>query len=455
MASIIIYLMEVSFRLAILYLLFRFLYRNSSFHKLNRFVLLSVVIFSFVFIRIDFHSAPDSIVTNNSIVNSINYIDNSAKNLVANNDHNSTDPNFNWIDLIAVIYFTGFAIFLMKAVISFFNLIYLRKKSDKQVNNRYIYLYADVSAAFSFFNMIFIPKKQKGNVHPLLFEHEYYHIKHYHSIDLMITELAAIILWFNPLIYFIKKDIRAIHEFQVDNAMLKNKNTAIDYLQLIMTHTLEKYRQIGLYNYFNGLTIKKRMEMINKKKNSALRLMAYLIVLPTIFFMCVSFVDNSSGDDLNNQLIGKLPESINETFANMIIYNDKDSIPSISPVDKKYRKNTIKFGMRTHPILNVKKFHKGIDIVAKRGVPVKATADGYVMKTDYHTGYGIQVKIRHSSRFETRYAQLQKKIVKEGQQVKKGEVIGYVGSTGLSTAPHLHYEVIVDGKVTDPEGYIN
>ncbi len=106
------------------------------------------------------------------------------------------------------------------------------------------------------------------------------------------------------------------------------------------------------------------------------------------------------------------------------------------------------FGMRKHPILGYNKMHRGTDFAAPSGTPIMASGSGTVTRARWCGGGGNCVKIKHNSTYETIYAHMRAfaKGIKEGRKVKQGQIIGYVGSTGLSTGPHLHYEVIVNGK---------
>ena len=106
------------------------------------------------------------------------------------------------------------------------------------------------------------------------------------------------------------------------------------------------------------------------------------------------------------------------------------------------------FGMRKHPILGFNKMHRGTDFAAPTGTPIMASGSGTVTRARWCGGGGNCVKIRHNSTYETIYAHMSKFAsgIKEGKKVKQGQIIGYVGSTGLSTGPHLHYEVVVNGK---------
>ena len=106
------------------------------------------------------------------------------------------------------------------------------------------------------------------------------------------------------------------------------------------------------------------------------------------------------------------------------------------------------FGMRKHPILGYNKMHRGTDFAAPSGTPIMASGSGTVTRARWCGGGGNCVKIKHNSTYETIYAHMKSfaKGIKEGRKVKQGQIIGYVGSTGMSTGPHLHYEVIVNGK---------
>lgn len=106
------------------------------------------------------------------------------------------------------------------------------------------------------------------------------------------------------------------------------------------------------------------------------------------------------------------------------------------------------FGMRKHPILGFNKMHRGTDFAAKTGTPIMASGSGTIMLAKWCAGGGNCVKIKHNSTYETIYAHMQTfaKGIRKGRKVKQGQIIGYVGSTGMSTGPHLHYEVIINGK---------
>ncbi len=130
------------------------------------------------------------------------------------------------------------------------------------------------------------------------------------------------------------------------------------------------------------------------------------------------------------------------------------SIPAIQPIalDELTRFGSA-FGYRIHPIFKIRKMHTGVDLTAPRGTKIHAAGDGVIVRADYAGGYGNCVRINHGYGYLTLYGHMSKMNVRPGQKVKRGDVIGFVGSTGLSTSPHLHYEVRINGKWVNPVNF--
>ncbi|QGN56350.1 peptidoglycan DD-metalloendopeptidase family protein [Novosphingobium sp. Gsoil 351] len=124
------------------------------------------------------------------------------------------------------------------------------------------------------------------------------------------------------------------------------------------------------------------------------------------------------------------------------------SLPSRMPLSRGAL--TSGFGLRTHPLLGGIRMHSGIDLAAPTGSPILATSDGVVGQAGWSGGYGLSVRLEHGGGLETRYGHMSGLAVAPGQAVRKGEVIGYVGSTGRSTGPHLHYEMRMNGVAVRP-----
>ena len=165
---------------------------------------------------------------------------------------------------------------------------------------------------------------------------------------------------------------------------------------------------------------------------------------------------------------GKILETGNIIYSNLILHGNenplyifkvKNDYDHFDNFGKSIRKSLMKtpingarlsssFGMRKHPISGFNKMHQGTDFAAPMGTPIMASGDGKIVRARWCGGGGNCIKIKHNSTYSTVYAHLSKfaRNIKEGKRVKQGQIIGYVGSTGKSTGPHLHYEVIVNGK---------
>jgi len=172
----------------------------------------------------------------------------------------------------------------------------------------------------------------------------------------------------------------------------------------------------------------------------------------------------------NSELIIRTSEKIDKISKQLYIQSksfdeivdlakDKESmlaaIPAIQPVSNKdLSRMASGYGYRIHPIYKTRRLHAGMDFSAKTGTPIYATGDGKISKVKKsRTGYGNHVIIDHGYGYKTLYAHMTKYTVRKGQKVKRGETIGYVGSTGTSVAPHLHYEVHKDNKRVNPVNY--
>ncbi|MEJ1242367.1 M23 family metallopeptidase [Chryseolinea sp. T2] len=162
-------------------------------------------------------------------------------------------------------------------------------------------------------------------------------------------------------------------------------------------------------------------------------------------------VDYSTLDKLQSRLTVEEQsyEELNELLNERI--RMWSSRPAIQPINNKQLNQLfMTYGPRMHPIFNVMKDHNGLDFSAPKGTPVYATGDGVILTAHRSSSYGKVIYIDHGHGYETRYAHLSKFIVSEGDRVKRGQVIGYVGSTGTSQSAHLHYEVLVNSKHVNP-----
>ena len=305
-----------------------------------------------------------------------------------------------------------------------------------------------------------------------------------------------------------KYEIPKLEIKKIKKELSKNKDLNNLKINQLIKFTIDKGNQKKIINFFFPISRTKKIQLVRNLKNdnfetkeiiknlnkkiifkegkisqSLYRSAVKSNILPNIiveFARIYGFQVDFQRDIRKNdsyQIIyeifqdedGKIFETGKIIFANLILSGQENSLYLF--VDKKkneehydlngksVRKALMKtpingarlsssFGMRKHPILGFNKMHKGTDFAAKEGTPIMASGDGKIIRARWCGGGGNCVKIKHNSTYSTIYAHLSKFAsgIKEGVRVKQGRIIGYVGSTGMSTGPHLHYEVIENGK---------
>ena len=187
-------------------------------------------------------------------------------------------------------------------------------------------------------------------------------------------------------------------------------------------------------------TEKKRADKGRIKSEQTKKAEAFLANAEQMIEQMILQIDRQNGNDAG---AGELADNPDPT-------SFVSSLPNIKPVKGSI---TSSFGLRLHPIYNLSLFHQGIDIAASEGTNVQTTGDGIVAFSGYDKGYGQIVAINHGYGYKTTYAHLSKLLVHQGQRVSRGDIIALSGNTGISTAPHLHYEVQKDNVKVNPTAY--
>lgn len=253
-------------------------------------------------------------------------------------------------------------------------------------------------------------------------------VKHWKNIAL--SALVLIIASLGSILYLSnkqEKDLNSKYEATLDQVNQKN-------LQLALKKNETDRDIIEAKKSFNK--IDSTLERINEKmKNRGLKTIA---------------LQNAGGPiEIDEENIDLLSEYYEEAL------KDLDKKLSNIPIGIPHNgKVTSKFGYRSNPFTNRgREMHSGVDLKGSTGDPVKATATGKVTFAGYDGDYGYVVKVKHQNGYETRYAHLSKTKVKQGQSIDAGKTIGLLGSTGRSTGPHLHYEILKNDKKINPEKY--
>jgi beta-lactamase regulating signal transducer with metallopeptidase domain len=425
------YLLKVSICLLVLYIPYLMLFRNKTFFNANRLYLLLTLIFSFVIptLEISQPAAVYSIVGDSSSeVSLTQYYDDF-------HPIESIDTGLNYPLTLSLLYMVGVLVLTVRLIFSVRAILKLKRNSVVEKFDGVTILRVDASEPFSFFNFIFLPKTE---INPVIIQHERIHIKQFHWIDVVLLEIAAIMLWFNPTIILFKRSLKLQHEYLADEQTIQGDVQPEDYLAC-MAKEIQRTHFYGPISNFYFQFIKNRISMITKKRTPIPFSGLYIILIPVICILSFAFSKKPLTTSSN-------PEDNTDVVEN--------GIPSIAPVDLDKTEITSVYGMRMHPILGVARLHTGIDFQSPEGEIVKSTADGIVIENMVDSNRGQFILIKHRDIFSTSYSHLQRAIVKVGDKVQQGQIIGYVGNTGLSKGVHLHYEVLKNGEAVDPKDYL-
>lgn len=242
---------------------------------------------------------------------------------------------------------------------------------------------------------------------------------------------------------------KSISELKSENRILKEKLSEVISLYSNINNELDSLAKVN-----NDLRIASNLPPLSDDERM-------LGVGGGYFDNSVDFLKNPSElnlkDALNfvDEISRKLEfeKSQYVEISHKIKQNEKlyNSIPAIKPSAGTLAYHG--FGMRKHPILNVRKMHEGIDIITDIGTPVHASGDGKIAFAGYRGGYGLTIEIDHGFGYRTLYAHLSSISVREGKTVKRGELIAKTGNSGLSSGPHLHYEISHEGIKQDPSHF--
>jgi beta-lactamase regulating signal transducer with metallopeptidase domain len=435
------YLLEVSICMGLFYLLYAIVLRRYTFFTANRFYLLLGLILSFV---IPFLSIPIFKTNYSFVFESVEGLPAGYMNAFPTSPTELAQQRvFTFSNLLWIVYGLGVLVLLIKFLFSVFQIFALVRRGSHEKHEDYRIVRLTDVQPFSFGKWVFLPK---GHVDPLVVAHESLHVKHFHWVDLVVVEVVKCVVWFNPVVYWYKKAMQLQHEYMADHTTLQSSDRPEDYMHAVMIQLRANTVSMPV-NRFHSLSIKKRILMMTQKQTSRSRVIWYALSLPIIATLLFSFAFTSKKKGVITRPQPVIPAAISPLLP-------QDNVPSLFPVDISGVKTVIAYGERMHPLLKEMKMHTGLDFVVAEGSKIVATADGFVMEAGFNGAHGYYMIIKHGVTYSTRYSHMKGFAAKEGQNVKAGETVGYVGSTGLSTGPHLHYEIFEKNKQVDPAKFM-
>ncbi len=284
--------------------------------------------------------------------------------------------------------------------------------------------------------------------------HELSHLKRGDTFTYLIARFIIALFWLNPLAWVALRLLRLTQEEACDDRVINYGVKPSNYASHLLDFLKEKRQAhpgaaLGISSF---KAIKSRIGQIlnpNQRRSSlnlkmcltALTIVFFLIISVTMFGPGVTAADGFNSNHKNNS-ISTSPE------VNIGAKTEAKTLNFIKPVP--ITKISNPFGWGIDPLTKKSHFHSGIDIPLSIGTPVKASAAGQVVKAQLSGDYGILIIIVHENKFSTYYAKLSETLVKPGDQIKQGDIIGYSGNTGRSTGPHLHFEVHDQDRPIDP-----
>lgn len=435
------FLLKCSIISALLYVYYILIIARDRNFRINRFCLLAIIVLSLA-IPLTGLLLP---VGNHLLV--VNPLPEFSFDWFPDNSSVAAEPTqkkIHTITIIAIVYWS-ICLLMVSRFVYFMYVVtkLIRRRTCSKDKGCYL-IRTDNQAPFSFFRFLFVDwKKYKPFELNQIIAHEKVHVRELHSLDIVLVELFTVLLWFNPFVFFLKNAIKTNHEFLADSCLIHQGYNRIAYQKLLVNEAIQN-QPIGFVSYFNSLTIKKRIEMIANNRTNKLKKYKLFLMLPIIGVLIALSGFKTNTATIKNRI---------STQSSRLYEATKP--PEILPIEKvKIEKITVEFGrVFKNPVTKKTVTHNGVDIKAPLGTPVAATANGVVKQVKTDKGYGKKVVIQHDNQYTTLYAHLNEFSVKMNDNVKKGQIIGYVGNTGYSTAPHLHYEVIKNGKRVNPANY--
>lgn len=434
MTAFLTYLLQVCLSVSLFLLIYLVVFRGKTFFQLNRTFLLIGLVLSFI---IPIVTIPAGYLPEESVIQRIStdHIDSEYLPGFFSKEGAEGNP-IDVATILAMAYVAGITVFIVRFLSGLYAMLGLKRKATRVMLYGFPVFMIESFPTCSFFHTIIASR----GADRMEIEHEQIHIRQKHWIDRLVAEVASIILWFNPVMILYKRVLKNEHEFLADRAVISQTMDIESYVHCLLNAT-KRFSGIPVTSHFGSPTIKKRIVMLTKNQTPSYQTMFYFVIVPVIAFLLVAFQNSP------------LPTG---TIRKTTIAQRPQNIPTGSPVDKASIKETFGFGRKFNNATKKVQNHTGIDFVTDEGVNVMATADGVIAEVNFNDLKGNFVVVRHSDEFVTQYYHLLKSTVKTGAPVKKGEVIGLVGSTGsYSTSNHLHYEVLRNNKPVDPADYLN
>lgn len=337
MPALIIFLLKVNIALILFYLAYRFALRWLTFYTLNRFFLLSGIIFSSAYPFVDL----SEIFRNHTAIND--------KIIVIVPDWSSVEKavlpgsSFNYWQLIIAVFWTGVSIMAVRLLIRFISLYHIHHSSKPEVLNDHAFRGTDRNInPFSFWQTIYLnPAQHEKNELETILQHEKIHVEEWHTLDILLAELSVVFYWFNPGVWLMKQAIKENLEFMTD---LKVLNSGVDSkaYQYSLARMIFHPHNHSFTTNFNFISVKKRIMMMNKEKSSKIQVSRYLLMLPVVIVLTLVFTVSKA----------QLEKSHLKTFTQNSLSAIKDVFSSVNSLPLVVVETAKSIREETQPLIN-------------------------------------------------------------------------------------------------------
>jgi murein DD-endopeptidase MepM/ murein hydrolase activator NlpD len=323
---------------------------------------------------------------------------------------------------------------------------------------------------FSYGGRIVMPLSGDAHGKAMILRHEATHIRERHGADLAAVNLATALLWFNPFVWLLRRELVLVHELAADSGVIRGGFDTKQYQYLLLSTVVGTDRLMSVASHFRTSDLRKRIVTM-KRKTSRAAALKVLIVLPLIAAALAVFARTrhvaaeaggvvadhavqrpESADTLTSKSIAifGMTGKNHEIAYDVAVSERKQAIHRMLGGNGGFRMDVSgRFGKKRHPVTGEEAFHRGIDIVPQNDT-IRAPYSGIVRSAAIAGGYGNKLVISHEGGLETTYAHLASFLVLPGETVQGGQPIAIVGNTGLSAGKHLHLETRVNGELTEP-----
>ncbi len=352
-----------------------------------------------------------------------------TKNVLSSPPTPTPDAGLDWLP---ILYLAGVAICLIHRALGIREVRRIMHTGRKELHDGIeVIVAADPIPPFSFAGRIVLSQSDYASHAAMIVSHEQVHIRERHAADLWLINSALALQWFNPFVRLLRRELILTHELAADRGVIRKGIDAKQYQYLLIAKGACPDGWLPVANRLSSSNLRTRIRTMKRTTNPLAQL-KLLLVLPLVGLALVAFAQTDY----------------------IVVQPEAPAAPEQEAFHQPFQSGGTawaKFGERPHPLFKGRiQSHSGIDVVPANDT-IRAPYSGVVTFAAYDGNMGNKLVITHRDGLETTYAHLAKFLVTDGAQVQSGEPIAIVGSTGLATGKHLHFEARVDGELVDPE----